>query len=498
MLITAAAGAAALQWFLSHRYLLYYGDAQAHLNIARRLWDSRTPDFYQIGTVWLPLPHWLISLFTHNDEWWRTGLAGGIPGCASFALGGMFLFLAIRRLLDSSAAAWGALAIYAVNPNLLYLQSTSMTEPYLFAALFGALYFSVVARIRRSFLAAAAAGVLACAGTLVRYDMWFLLPFLFIYLIDAKGGLKLSLLFGFVAGLGPLSWFAHNYYYYSDPLEFYQGEWSAKAIYARQLAAGMAKYAGDHDWFQAFHYWGVAALLCVGLPTVVIGIAGSLIALKKKVFGPTVIFAALGAFYVWSMYSSGTPIFVPQLWPFSYYNIRYGLAALPLLALGAGALVTAVPKRFRTPAVFVVALAAVSPWLLNPTVENVVLWKESQKNSEARRNWTAQTAQFLKANYKGGGILTEFSDLTAVYALAGIPLRETLHEGNEPYWQGAVAKPELLLREEWVVCFSGGKISNMIQRSQKNGPFYDNVRVIVVKDAPVIEIYKRGSQFIQP
>src|SRR5206468_1748357 len=37
--------------------LLLFGDAVAHLNLARRLFDSLTPGFNQLGTVWLPLPH---------------------------------------------------------------------------------------------------------------------------------------------------------------------------------------------------------------------------------------------------------------------------------------------------------------------------------------------------------------------------------------------------------------------------------------------------------
>ena len=43
-----ALSAAAASWFLSRGYVLYYGDAQAHLNIARRVFDSRTPGYYQI------------------------------------------------------------------------------------------------------------------------------------------------------------------------------------------------------------------------------------------------------------------------------------------------------------------------------------------------------------------------------------------------------------------------------------------------------------------
>src|SRR5207249_8271382 len=39
----------------SQGWLLYYGDAEAHLDIARRLVDSQTPGYDQIGTGWLPL-----------------------------------------------------------------------------------------------------------------------------------------------------------------------------------------------------------------------------------------------------------------------------------------------------------------------------------------------------------------------------------------------------------------------------------------------------------
>src|SRR5271157_3576646 len=43
-----------------HGMLLLYGDAVAHLHIARRVFDSLTPGFRQLGSVWLPLPHILL------------------------------------------------------------------------------------------------------------------------------------------------------------------------------------------------------------------------------------------------------------------------------------------------------------------------------------------------------------------------------------------------------------------------------------------------------
>ena len=107
-------------------WTLYYGDAEAHLDIARRIVDSRKPGYDQLGTVWLPLPHVLMLPFVRNNRLWRSGLAGAIPSSACFVCAGIFLYAAIRR----RAAAFvrrcpGALGLLALNPNLLYLASHS-------------------------------------------------------------------------------------------------------------------------------------------------------------------------------------------------------------------------------------------------------------------------------------------------------------------------------------------------------------------------------------
>ena len=42
---------AAAVWFVyAHGWTLYYGDAEAHLMIARRIVDSLTPGYEQLGT----------------------------------------------------------------------------------------------------------------------------------------------------------------------------------------------------------------------------------------------------------------------------------------------------------------------------------------------------------------------------------------------------------------------------------------------------------------
>src|SRR5487761_1908745 len=105
VLLLAAISAAAVGWCAFHGYTLYYGDAEAHLNIARRVLDSRTPGPEQLGTVWLPLPHVLMLPFVAREQWWRSGIAGAIPSAVGFVMAGAFLYAAARRLYASSAAA---------------------------------------------------------------------------------------------------------------------------------------------------------------------------------------------------------------------------------------------------------------------------------------------------------------------------------------------------------------------------------------------------------
>ena len=104
----ALLSAAAIAVFYSNGWLLYYGDAEAHLNIARRMVDSRTPGYDQVGTVWLPLLHWLMLPFVRVDALWVNGLAGAIPSAIAFLLAGTFLYAAADRIFDCTSAALAA------------------------------------------------------------------------------------------------------------------------------------------------------------------------------------------------------------------------------------------------------------------------------------------------------------------------------------------------------------------------------------------------------
>ena len=487
--LLSSIGIGAAWWCFAHGYTLYYGDAEAHLNIARRILDSRTPGPDQIGTVWLLLPHLLLIPFVMRDAWWHSGLAGVIPSVGCFVIAGTFLFSAARRAYGSTGAALAVALLFALNPNVLYLQSTPMTELPFLASLAALLWATLWFRDSQSPWAVLIAAAASNAASLTRYEGWFLVPFVCLYLLVIAKKKSYAILFAVLAAAGPLAWLAHNQYYYSNALEFFNGPYSAAAIYQRQLAQGGFRYPGDHDWTAAAHYYFAASGWIAGWPLLVLGIAGTFVAVIQRVWWPMFFLLLSPLFYVWSMHSSGTPIFVPDLPPYGWYNTRYAIAAVPLAAFAGGALVTLVPARFhaRTSIILVLAIAAI--WGLGGA--SSISWKESEVNSEARRAWTTQAASFLAHEYRpGAGIIFPFGDLTGVLRQAGIPLREGLHEGNGVAFDAAIARPELLLREsgtaEWGLAFSGDTVDGALQKAG-----YTLRRRIVVKGAPVVEVYHR-------
>ena len=123
-------------WFYHQAGLtLSHYDAKAHLVVARRVIDSLTPGWKQIGAVWLPLPHLLNLLPVQVDVFYRTGaFAVGMSRSSAF---GLMVYACARLVLQVTGSRtrgggrrrWSS----ALNPDMLYLQATPMTEPLLLA-----------------------------------------------------------------------------------------------------------------------------------------------------------------------------------------------------------------------------------------------------------------------------------------------------------------------------------------------------------------------------
>jgi len=405
-----------------------------------------------------------------------------------------FLFASMHRIFLNTAAAGAAVAVFLLNPNTLYLGSVPMTEPVFFAACFALLYFTVRFGATQGWGTLIGAGIAAFAGALTRYEAWFLIPFAAAYVLISGGGRRwISVVtFCVIAGVAPALWLAHNRWYFGDPLYFYRGPYSALAI------QGKSNYPGKGDWRVAAQYFFAAGKLVAGWPALLAGGGGVLLAAflnvaQRKTSWPIIFLSLPPIFYVWSIHSSGTPIYVPTLWPHSWYNTRYALAFLPLIALGCAALVRLATPRFEKFTAIAVVAVALSPFVFHPG-DHAIVWQEADVNSRARRQWISEAAAFLRTSAgPHETFFTSFGELTAIYRTLGIPLHDTLTGDNDVEWDAAVARPDLFLHTDWAVAVGGDTVQGVVDKAGLRGPRYELSRRFTVRGAPAIEIYRRVS-----
>jgi Dolichyl-phosphate-mannose-protein mannosyltransferase len=457
----------ALAYCLPRGMLLLYGDAVAHLHIARRVFDSLNPGFRQLGSVWLPLPHLLLLPFVQKMTWWQTGLAGAWPSMACYVLGCAGLYRLARMWLPASAAVLAAM-IYGLNPGLLYMQTTAMTEPlFLAEMIWSALLIAEHGRAlkaeeqgRASRLLVAAGLVLVCA-IFTRYDGWIYAAFAWLvmawrerrHLGEHVGGA--FVLFTALLLVAPLAWLAYNARQFGDPLDFMRGPYSAKAIDARTTAPGAPHYPGWHSMRVAALYFLKAAemgaaplgwgnlllwLSLAGTATAVWRCRGQEIAAALLLWIPL-------PFYAYSIAYGAVPIFIPLWWPHSWYNVRYGMELIPVFAIFLPFFVhecaRLAAKRWPRSDGWVVLSSAVL-MVANSVVlmrARPLLLQEAVANSRTRIPYEQSLAEALAALPQQGMILMYTSEHPGALQRAGIPLKRTINEGDYYQWPGALEHP---------------------------------------------------------
>ena len=115
-------------YFSEINLTLSYNDARSHLNIGRRVVEGLKPGLAQLGSVWLPLTHLLMAPTIWNDTMWHTGLAGALQSMLAFIVSGLLISTILNRFGVNRFGQFVAVLIFASNLNILYLQSTAMTE----------------------------------------------------------------------------------------------------------------------------------------------------------------------------------------------------------------------------------------------------------------------------------------------------------------------------------------------------------------------------------
>ena len=146
--------------------------------VARRVIDSLTPGWKQIGAVWLPLPHLIQILPTQVDVLYRTGAFGSFVSIVSFAVTTWAVARLVMVMTGSALATATAAVLFIANPNLLYLQSTPMTEPLMLASVFVVLLwlYEWVERVGPvdSSAVPLRLGVALFAAAWTRYEAWLI------------------------------------------------------------------------------------------------------------------------------------------------------------------------------------------------------------------------------------------------------------------------------------------------------------------------------------
>ena len=515
LVFSMAASIVAIVWSWRHAAMLNYGDAVAHLHIARRVFDSRTPRFTQLGSVWLPLPHILLIPFAQNYAWWANGFAGVIPSALAYLLSCIGLYRLARHWLTPAASAL-ALALFALNPNLLYLQTTAMTEPLFLCEFIWVVLWMVEWRLRvdedpqkavRTQLFIAAALV---AAIFTRYDGWIiaLIAWSGIGLTlfpraqrGERGRLTLSSFWlpSIAVVAAPVCWFVYNAIGFGDWLYFARGPYSAKAIELRTavMSPGWPLHPGWHNpWVALLFYLKVAELdfTTAAWGNVVLALAalGTAIAWftqtsksPRRAYGWLLLLWLPVPFYAWSVAYGSVPIFLPPWWPHNWYNTRYGLELLPALALGlsfAAQRIVDALRRFslaqvapysRKPSRHRQALShLIFPALIALTVLNAdallrkrpLVYVESTKNLYARLPYDDAIPPFLHrllAADPHATVLMDTSVYPEIVAFTGIPLRQTINESDLEIFRAALAAPAT--HASVVVAFDGDDIDRAVK-----------------------------------
>lgn len=410
--------------FVSYGLHNAHFDSKAHLLVARRIFDNLRPGWIQIGAFWLPLPHVLYVPMVQNDFLYYSGIAAIPFSMASFVGASLLLYKLIEKILDPFAAFCGSL-LYITNPNLLYLQTTALTENLGLLFMIGAIYFFVrwsQSKHRKYLLAASAVSAL---GVLTRYENWFVaatigLLLVFIHAKERLGWKNLILNGASYASLNLLA--------------------MGIALWINWYTTGSIYH--DHSHKHTDFQPGKGSLILSSL--VVLYTIGKLISFEWM-------FLAVIAFYFLfrrrfrdSSFIASLALLAPLiLYLYEYYDnhptrIRYGLPFLPACVF----FLSYWPTKSRLHAyLFVLFTAYIMLFSTFYKSGSSELLEESMRDVD---NLALQDdlIWYLRHNDDGTLILASMGEIAPVLYDLKLPVKRYIHEGAKPWWNDARAHPE--------------------------------------------------------
>jgi hypothetical protein len=522
--LLAMVGGAFAAWHYHRLGLtLSHYDARGHLIVARRIADSITPGWQQTGAVWLPLPHLLNAIPVQVDLFYRTGASAVAISIVSYAIATGAIAWILLMLTSSVPAAAAGAAVFALNPNVLYLQSTPMTEPLLLATTTVAVAMLIAwcneaalkgcatsatanapgsaalpASARGAFARDAArlaeaplarrrqrwhrgVGIAFALACLTRYEAWPVAISALVAaawtrwrrgenLADAIRGVATIALFPAVAVVG-----------FAIFSRVVIGEWF--------LAGGFFvpenKALGDPMMAAAEIGWGTRRLsgpLLTALGAAGLGIAVGLgLASRRRAEASIVVALLAMAAIPWVAFLDGHP-----------FRIRYMVPLMAIEAIGAGLVTTVLPWR-RAQAVAAAALVLLAAYELRPLDAAAPMVVEAQwdrPNAPERARVTA----CLGTPSPGTKIMASMGSLGHYMqeaSTAGFALRDFLHEGNGDIWLAALVTPRPFV--DFVLIEEKAEGGDMLARLAREKPsFLDGFDRVC--DGAGMALYRRRSR----
>lgn len=485
-------------YYLSNGLGVAYNDARSHLDISRRVVENLTPGFAQLGSVWLPLPHLLSTLTIWNDFMWHSGLAGAIQSMIAFVATGIMIYLFLKVLGVGLFGRLVGVAVFAFNLNILYMQSTAMTELLLIGTMTAAVYQLLMWHKEGTMIRLLQSGFWIMLSTMIRYDGWFLLIFAFaLIFIHAlrKWGYKTAegilVLFTTLASFGIILWLFWNLMIFKDPLYFAFGPYSANAQQTQLEAAGVLETKRNLPFsIQTYVY---AMVYNAGFFTFALGVIGMIMFwFDTKIKGDLRIAAiALIAplfFNILALFLGHSVLFVQGLHGNSWFNVRYGLMMVPTIAIFVGYLVHKL-KAVRIVLLALLVFISAFSFTNHDTVTiDDALVGASGKNVSEVSSW-------LKSNAgdKEGFVLISAASHDAIIFSSGLPIKKFIHEGTNEYWKDATAHPTRWAR--WIVLRTNDTSDQTFRALQYNREFKENYTL--VKKLPFADIYEIKPNFVK-
>src|SRR3989338_6676908 len=339
---------ASTAYFFFNNLIIVYGDAESHLNIAKRVLHSITPGFAQLGGIWLPMPHILMIPFVFFDPLWRSGLAGSIVSGTAFVVSSIFLFKLANLLTRNKLTSFIVFLVFALNPNILYLQSTPMTELPLVAFFILSSYFFIKhIKNDKDLISLILAAFFGFCAVLTRYDGWFLVLFEaatigLMYLRRRENFHKMEgkiLLFSTLAFFGVFLWMMWDFLILGDPFYFTNSQFSARTQQMNWLKRG--ELPAYHNFPLAFAYYLVTSMSNGGVLIFLVALFGFMFFLTDKKTHHSYLISLIllvpFIFNVFTMFMGQSVIFIPHLTPVGFewrlFNVRYGVLMIPVISL---------------------------------------------------------------------------------------------------------------------------------------------------------------------